>query len=223
MTMPEAAVNKNHLAMASKQHIGAAGQLRLMQPIPIPHGMNQPSNDHLGLRVCLADALHPLCQAEPYLLHVESFIILPRRHISYFGAAAAFIAYLSRVLRRTWVAELPTGCQYRGILSRPAQQQVKLVAVPPQPNSSIPGLTAVPRMISWPLAFWVRTYSDCGRTSIEIAAAFSVFRFCPGWQHHHVRLWFPQWTGRLVSWKHRSALGQRRRAVPGTPSSMSRC
>src|SRR5712691_1652845 len=72
MTMPEAAVNKNHLAMASQHHVGAAGQLRLMQPIAVPHGMDEPSDDHLGLGVCLADALHPLGQAESFLLHTSS-------------------------------------------------------------------------------------------------------------------------------------------------------
>src|SRR6266852_6371189 len=85
MTMPEAAVNKNHLAMASQHHVGAAGQLRLMQPIAVPHGMDEPSDDHLGLGVCLADALHPLGQAESFLLHTSSALSPPpQRHIILF-------------------------------------------------------------------------------------------------------------------------------------------
>src|SRR5262249_31116462 len=81
MTMPKAAVHQNDLAIASKHDVRTAGQIRLMQPIPVPHGVDEPPDDHLRLGVGLADALHPLGHTEPFLLHPRvPYIVSPQRH-----------------------------------------------------------------------------------------------------------------------------------------------
>lgn len=62
--MPEAAMDEYHLPMPWKHNVGIAGKSLIVQPIAAPHAVQFAAHDHLGLSVCLSDALHPFRQAE---------------------------------------------------------------------------------------------------------------------------------------------------------------
>lgn len=59
MAMPEAAMNENHLAPATKYEVWATRKALIVKPIAIAHAMNETAHQHLGLGVLAPNTAHP--------------------------------------------------------------------------------------------------------------------------------------------------------------------
>lgn len=49
--MPETAVDKDNFSSSGKYKVRSSGKVRLMEPIAVPHAMNELPNKQLRLRV----------------------------------------------------------------------------------------------------------------------------------------------------------------------------
>ena len=61
--MPEAAVDKNHLAAAREYQIGAAGQVAAVQTVTVAEPVQQATNDMLWLAMLCPYASHALASS----------------------------------------------------------------------------------------------------------------------------------------------------------------
>lgn len=59
VSMPEAAVNENHLSTRREHEIGRSGQSSVVQPIAVAHAVDQSAHGHLRLGVLAAHQGHP--------------------------------------------------------------------------------------------------------------------------------------------------------------------
>ena len=62
MLMPEAAVYEDHLSEPRENEIGRAGKVSPVKAKPETHAMNKPADDHLRLRIRLANTTHTRTQ-----------------------------------------------------------------------------------------------------------------------------------------------------------------
>ena len=60
MPMPEAPVHEDDLASAGKHQVRVPWQVAGVQPVPIPHAVDETPDQHLRLRVLSSDQAHPL-------------------------------------------------------------------------------------------------------------------------------------------------------------------
>ncbi len=56
--MPEASMHEDHLFSRREYEIGRAWEITTMEAVSVSHAVCQLPNDHLGLRVLLADLAH---------------------------------------------------------------------------------------------------------------------------------------------------------------------
>ena len=58
MSVPEAAMHENDFSTRGKDDVRFARQIGPMQAVAIAHSMQQPTYDHLGLRIAALDRAH---------------------------------------------------------------------------------------------------------------------------------------------------------------------
>lgn len=92
--VPEAAVDKDHLAMTRQYNIRRARQLSLVQAEPVSHAMNNPAHDDFGLRVLASNARH----AVPVLFSIQ--------HIRH-----EYESHKDACTSSQWLSKVPDLCQ----------------------------------------------------------------------------------------------------------------
>lgn len=65
MPMPEAAMHKDDLSPAREHKVRLPRQVRLVQPIPVTHAVDDLPNAHFGLRILVLDTPHPFASFNP--------------------------------------------------------------------------------------------------------------------------------------------------------------
>jgi hypothetical protein len=58
MQMPKAAMNENHFRLRSENHIWATRQILPVQPVSVPHPVNQPANQKFWLCILRPNQAH---------------------------------------------------------------------------------------------------------------------------------------------------------------------
>lgn len=65
MPMPETAMHKDYLPPAREHKVWLSRQVRLVQPIPVTHAVDDLPNAHFGLRILVLDTPHPFASFNP--------------------------------------------------------------------------------------------------------------------------------------------------------------
>src|ERR1035441_7400081 len=74
MSVPEASVNENDLPKSRKDHIRPTREILPMEPIAVPHGVDQAAHYHLWFGVFTLDRAHGSAASLGILFHLRSSI-----------------------------------------------------------------------------------------------------------------------------------------------------